>query len=219
MVYPVPTKYSNASELRAITLERLGKSLPEYGALPIPVVRLLVDQHLLLENIKRTTFRGKVELVDMSDSHSEFEEEEAASTLVYSDYSFATAPVYKAFEGFLVYLAEVFELPTEKYKHRIGGLYDWEVNKKDEDLIIKSLEVKLGKNREGKDRWRELSMVLRTYRHNPAHYSGDKIKTFEQAEDYARTIINTINQMVKFLIDKGVITSGTKDIDAIIEIN
>lgn len=219
MSYPIPNKYSIAAELRGIALDRIEKSIPEYGALPTPIVRLLVDQILLLESVKRTTFRAKVEFIDLFDNHSEFEDEEASSALIYHDYGFAIAPGYKAFEGFLFFLADVFSLPVKKYKHNIGGLYDWEVNKNDGELILKILEEKLGTDKEGKDRWRELGMTLRTYRHNPAHYLGDKIDTFQQAEDYARTIISTINQMVKFLLEKDIIHAGVKDIEEICKVS
>lgn len=159
-----------------------------------------------------------MEYIDLYDHTSEFEEQEAVSTIAYYDYSFVVAPAYKAFEGFLLFLARVFELPAEQYEHRIGGLYDWEANKKDKEIIIKALEAKLGTDREGKDRWSELSMTLRNYRHNPAHFSGDRIETFEQAEDYVRTIINIINQTVKFLVEKKVLSSGLVDTEAICKI-
>jgi hypothetical protein len=218
MSYPVSTAYSAAYELRALALDRLKKSLPECGSLPVPVTRLLVDQYLLSSTIRRTTLRGKIEAIDLSDNHSEFEEEESASSIIYNDYSFVVAPAYKAYEGFLLFLARIFKLPVEEYKHNIGGLYDWEVNKKHKEAILEALENKLGSDKEGKDRWRELNMVLRQYRHNPAHFSGDKIETFEQAEDYVRMIINTINQMTKYLMEKKVVYENYPEIEKICEI-
>lgn len=215
MPFELPTTYSAAFNLRAIALDRLSKSLPQYGAVPVPIMRLLVDQHLLLENLKKSIFLGKNELVDLDSYKSDFERHEEVASIVYSDFSFVVAPAYKAFEGFLIFIADRFGLPAEKYKHNIGGLYNWEANKKDKELIIEAIEKNLGIDREGKDRWRELNMVLRSYRHNPAHFSGDKISTFEQAEDYVRTIINTMNQTVKFLIEKKILYDGEQNTDAI----
>ncbi len=219
MAHMVPSKYSAASELRAIALGRVAKSLPCYGALPVPIMRLLVDEQLLLESVKRTTFKGKVEIIDLRGENTEYLDEEEPATIAYNDYSFVMAPAYKAFEGYLIFLSDTFGLPTETYKNRIGGLYDWEANAAAEKEIVEALEAKLGTDKEGKDRWRELSMVLRTYRHNPAHFLGDKVGTFEQAEDCAKAILNTINQMTKYLIDKEVLHDGDKEDEAICDVN
>lgn len=215
MAHPIADEYSNAYALRALAFRKLERSLSNCGALPVSVIRLLIDEYLLLETLNKTNILGKLEYVDLYDNHSEFDEKEATSKMIYNDYSFVIAPAYKAFEGFLLFIAKSFNLPVEKYEHNIGGLYDWEANKNEGDEILKALEGKLGNDKEGKDRWRELNMVLRTYRHNPAHYSGDKIETFEQAEDYVKTIINTINQMTNFVIKKGVIGSGSIELDEI----
>lgn len=219
MAYRIPNQHSNAYDIRAIALRKLEKSLPQIGALPIPITRLLVDEYLLLSTIKRTRVSGEEELIELSSGSSEFDEKVSISSLLYSDYSFVVAPAYKAFEGFLLFVAEEFELPVEEYKQNVGGLYNWEVNVKDKDKILAALESKLEKDKEGQDRWRELGMILRSYRHNPAHYSGDRIDSFEQAEDYVRTIINTMNQTLKYLVKKDVIYSGLIELDAICEPN
>lgn len=200
----------NREIIRSKFLYLLGKSIPTWQFLPVEVVNLLVDGGIVLKLIGAKHGQIKDDLIELSNEET-FDEEftEKFSSLFY-DYSFMIAPTYKAYEGYLGFIAKELQLPVEDFKHHIGGLYDWDRLEKDKKNILEKLKGKLGDDRDSKERWSLLNMILRQYRHNPAHFYGDLINSYEQAENYVKTIYSTINKTNRFFIDKKLIENKVR---------
>ena len=163
----------------------------------------LVDWLVLVESIKTSRFVGQAQYDDVTGE--QLGTPEALGRELYYDYAFVVAPAYKAYEGYLFLLAEKLGLKDpDDVVHSVGHLYD-------EDHLLKLKEeivTEIGKKLNTADteligQLTELKRVLQLYRHNPAHFLGDRINTFEKAENYGRTVLTVINQTTKhFLREK-----------------
>jgi len=128
------------------------------------------------------------------------------STLYY-DYSFLMAPAYKAFEGYLYLLAESLGLKKATQEiQNIGNLYDSEKIQRVKEEIVTETGEKIDKNdKDGMEIIDSLRRVLRHYRHNPAHFGGERIDTFQKAKNYVSMILAVINDTTKYFLSKGLI--------------
>ncbi len=202
----MPVK-SDEEQIREMEYHSLQKRLPDWQRIPRKIIELIIDQLILLHNIEKSHIVVRDELIDVIDHSRESYELNAEAKSIYDDYSFLIAPAYKAYEGYLIFIAEELGLPVQDYRAHIGGLYSWEESDTKRKKLIESIKGKLPKDGESVDRWRELGMVLRKYRHNPAHFSGDKIRTYEEAQGYILTIITTIDHMTRYLLAKGLLSA------------
>lgn len=168
------------------------------------IKNLLADWLLLIDSIRGKAFTQ--DIVYGSTGRILGRDSENLSNL-FNDYSFLVAPAYKAFEGYLYLLAEKLGVKTKEELDKtvnIGSCYNIEEIEKLKMEIISETGKKIDKNdREDMGKISELKRVLELYRHSPAHYGGERIDTFEKAENYGRTIIVTINETTKYFIKNG----------------
>jgi len=193
---------TDEAHVREMTFVSLKKRLRDWIRIPRDIVDLLIDNLILLQNIKLSVLVEHDEAIDVMNQQTNEFEVKAKSREIYFDYSFLIAPAYKAYEGYLYFIAEELGFSVEEYKHNIGGLYSWSDTDKQKSALIEQIKEKLSADTESIDRWRELGMILRKYRHNPSHYSGDRIQSYEEAEGYVLTIITTMDHMTRYLLDK-----------------
>lgn len=132
----------------------------------------------------------------------------------FNDFSFFTAPAYKALEGFLFQIANDLELPSSGNGNLAGSYYfDEEKIDKHINKLLRELDVaadnekKLSQyeKRDIKDRIREMRGFLRHYRHTPAHFHGESIDTLEKARRNIMTIYGTIDNTAKILLNADLI--------------
>lgn len=167
------------------------------------IERLLVDFLALEKEIANDFFVGE-RLHDNVTGRYRGQPEASASDIYY-DFSFVVSPAYRAYEGFLFLLAESLGLKRkQEIIQNIGRIYN------DDEIyqLKKEIITETGKKLDNKDKdllgiVSELKRVLELYRHNPAHYYGDRIDTLEKASNYGRTVLNVINLTTKTLIQKG----------------
>lgn len=127
----------------------------------------------------------------------------------YNDFSFITAPAYKAFEGFLFQLAEDLDLPSSGNPKFVGTYFDEEKVSKAIDKLLKELEnkaeneKKLNKQEKQhiKDMINEMKRFLYYYRHTPAHFHGEPINTVDRAMQNIMSMYRIINETVKTLLN------------------
>ena len=126
---------------------------------------------------------------------------------VYYDYSFLIAPAYKAFEGYLYLLAERLGLKKASEEiQNIGNLYESEkIERVKEELITETGEKIDKSDKDGMEILDGLRRALRHYRHNPAHFGGVRIDTFQKAKNYVSMIFAVINDTTKYFLSKGLI--------------
>ena len=182
----------------------LDKEVIEFLEKDAHIKNLLADWLLLIDSIRGKTFTQNVTYG--STGHIVGKDSANLSNL-FNDYSFLVTPAYKAFEGYLYLLAEKLGIKTKEEldrETRIGSCYDIEEIEKLKKEIVSETGKKIDKNdKEGVGRISELKRVLELFRHSPAHYRGERIDTFEKAENHARTILNTINETTKYFIENG----------------
>lgn len=132
----------------------------------------------------------------------------------FNDYSFYTAPAYKAFEGFLFQLAIDLKLPSSGNKDFVGTYFDENLVDKTIDSLLSELENKLEENNKMtnqekthiKDMVKEMKRFLVNYRHTPAHFHGEPLETIEKAEQNVLSMYRIIDETVKTLLKVGLIT-------------
>lgn len=126
----------------------------------------------------------------------------------FNDFSFYTAPAYKAFEGFLFQIAEDLELPSSGDPKFVGTYFDEEKVDKTIDKLIKELEQKAEKTTKLtkqeklhiKDMIKEMKRFLQHYRHTPAHFHGEPINTIEKARQNILSMYRIIDETSKTLL-------------------
>lgn len=126
----------------------------------------------------------------------------------FNDFSFFTAPAYKAFEGFLFQIAKDLNLPSSGEPKFVGTYFDEEKVDKTIDKLLKELEVKTEEEtklrREEKtfikDMIKEMKRFLYHYRHTPAHFHGELIDTIDKARQNILSMYRIINETVKTLL-------------------
>ena len=125
----------------------------------------------------------------------------------FNDYSFLTAPAYKALEGFLFQIAKDLNLPSSR-NNNVGGYYfDEQKRDKQIDKLLKELEnraesskLSTYEKRDIKDRIKEMKGFLQHYRHTPAHFFGEPIETVEKAHRNIMVIYSAIDNATKILL-------------------
>lgn len=130
----------------------------------------------------------------------------------FNDYSFLTAPAYKSLEGFLFQIAKDLNLPSSR-NNNVGGYYfdeqkiDKHVNKLLKELESRAENSKLSsyEKRDIKDRIKEMKGFLQHYRHTPAHFFGEPIKTVEKAHMNIMVIYNAIDNTAQILLKANLI--------------
>lgn len=135
----------------------------------------------------------------------------------YTDFSFLTAPAYKAFEGFLFQIAKELKLPAGKDEKLVGGYYykPEEVHKAIDGIIV-DLEKTSGKvtDKDRKDHLKavvsEMGRYLKRYRHAPSHYYGEPLTTKDKAWNHVHSIYNNINETVLILQESKLIKTPVK---------
>jgi len=132
----------------------------------------------------------------------------------FNDFSFITAPAYKALEGFLFQIAKDLVLPSFKSTTTVGAYYfDEEKIDRHIDKLLKELEKKadttpklsIYEKRDIKDRIKEMKGFLRNYRHTPAHFYGEPIDTVAKADINIKVIYSVIQNTTKILLKSGLI--------------
>lgn len=127
----------------------------------------------------------------------------------FNDYSFVTAPAYKALEGFLFQIAKDLKLPSSGNEKLAGSYYfDEEKIDKHIDKLLKELgdntqqQKALSKyeKRDIKDRIKEMKGFLQHYRHTPAHFYGEPIDTIEKAHRNIMIIYGAIDNTAQILL-------------------
>ncbi len=132
-----------------------------------------------------------------------------------NDFSFFTAPAYKALEGFLFQIAEDLQLLSAGKSNLVGSYYfdeekvDRHINKLLKELEQKTEGSKLStyEKRDVKDRIKEMKGFLQHYRHTPAHFLGESINTVEKADRNINTIYGVIDNLAKILLRAQLIKS------------
>src|SRR3989344_1794889 len=122
----------------------------------------------------------------------------------FSDFSFLTAPAYKAFEGFLFQIAKDLSLPSSGRTDFIGQYFDEGKVDKTIDMLIRELEkkgeasTKLGKQEKEniKDNVKEMKRFLLHYRHTPAHFHGEPMISVEKAKQITYGIYRIIDETI-----------------------
>jgi hypothetical protein len=126
-----------------------------------------------------------------------------------NDYSFLTAPAYKAFEGFLFQIARDLQLPSSGNPKFAGTYFDEEKVDKAINKLLKEFEQKAEKEKKLskqekdhiKDMVKEMKRFLYHYRHTPAHFDGEPIQTIEMAQQNVLSMYRIINETTKTLLD------------------
>ena len=132
----------------------------------------------------------------------------------FSDFSFLTAPAYKAFEGFLFQIAKDLDLPSSGDPKFVGTYFDEEKVDKTIDKLLKELEAKSEKEsklsrqekQHIKDMIKEMKRFLVHYRHTPAHFHGETMDTIEKAKQNTASMYRIINETVKVLLKVNLVT-------------
>ncbi|MGA2417703.1 MAG: hypothetical protein ABSF55_00450 [Candidatus Staskawiczbacteria bacterium] len=131
----------------------------------------------------------------------------------FNDFSFFTAPAYKAFEGFLFQIAKDLNLPSSGNPKFVGTYFDEEKVDETIDNLLKELgnktkESKTLDNEEKmhiKDMVNEMKRFLHYYRHTPAHFDGEPIDTIDKARQNILSMYRIISETVKTLMKAGLI--------------
>jgi len=171
------------------------------------ITSLLTDYLVLVDTIATRTLSGKP--LHNRDTGRYIGTPKINAAEVFSDYSFLIAPIYKAFEGYLFLLANSIGLKTkDEIIKNIGGCYDEEKIIQIKREIVTETGNRIDKaDKEGIGRLSELKRVLEQYRHNPAHFLGNTLDTFQKATNYGGAILTAINETTKFFLERGDITS------------
>ena len=133
----------------------------------------------------------------------------------FNDFSFFTAPAYKALEGFLFQIADDLKLPSAG-NAKLAGSYYFDEEKMDQhiDKLLEELDNAADsednlsdyEKRDIKDRIREMRGFLQRYRNTPAHFYGESIDTLEKARRNIMTIYGAIDNTTKILLKAKLIT-------------
>lgn len=132
----------------------------------------------------------------------------------FNDFSFLTAPAYKAFEGFLFQIATDLKLPSSGNPKFVGTYFDEELVDKTINKLIKELEQKTDteakltrdEKRHIKDMVAEMNRFLHNYRHTPAHFHGDPMTSIERASQNILSMYRIMNETIKTLLNAKLIT-------------
>lgn len=208
MAHPItePPELNSPFPIRKREYSLLSKLFPYWNNLDQQLVNLLIDQLILLRNLRRSTL-SELTTVDVGNGFTQQAKTTVSGSNLYEDYSFVVAPMYKAFEGFLVFLAKELKLFDKGYEHRIGGLYSWKDENEQREIVVTKIKEKLENDTDLIDLWRELGTILRRYRASPAHYGGDTIYSYEEADGHVKAMFIVMHHAMRRLIQKGLLTN------------
>lgn len=131
---------------------------------------------------------------------------------IFTDYSFFTAPTYKAFEGYLFQIAGDLNLPSGKPDY-VGTYFDEEKVASTIDSLIEELEssttnnekLSIEERKHIKDMVSEMKRFLFHYRHTPAHFHGESISTIQMAVQNSLSMYRIIRETTKTLLKANLI--------------
>lgn len=171
------------------------------------IVNLLTDYLVLIDVITGRTLTGapRYRLSGRLIGKPQIGASEA-----FSDYSFLIAPIYKAFEGYLFLLANSLGLKTkDEIITNVGSCYDEEkITKMKKEIVTETGNLIEKTDKEGIGKISELKRVLEQYRHNPAHFLGSNLDTFQKATNYGGAILTAINEATRYFLQRGDIEVG-----------
>lgn len=130
------------------------------------------------------------------------------------DYSYLIMPAFKALEGTMLQIGRELGFDLEKYDYSVGGIFSQEnLNRYYDEVFDKIKTINENKKLDIKQWLDNSRRILRSLRHNPAHYGGDT-KGFEEAYIDGEAILFTIKNIVLAIIDTGLVTqSGNRKED------
>lgn len=132
-----------------------------------------------------------------------------------SDYSYLIVHAFKALEGFLLQVARNLGIDPKEYDYKIGQMLQEEnVERLYKDIISKLEKVDKEKKLDIKIWLNNARIMLKSYRHTPAHYLGAKIPTYEKAIHSGDYILETIDRMGIGLLEAGLLKKS-QDLEAI----
>lgn len=117
------------------------------------------------------------------------------------DYSYLIMPAFKALEGTMLHIGLKLGFDIEKYQYKTGRIFSEEnLEKYYADVLDKITTLDEEKRLDIKQWLDNVRRILKSLRHNPAHYNGEW-KTFEKAFLDGDMILSTINYMCLALIE------------------
>ncbi len=117
------------------------------------------------------------------------------------DYSVVIAPLFKALEGSMIFIAEELKLGLDKPWQVGRALNEKQLKKYFEDVLDKLKGIDKNKKLEIKIWLTNCETFLTQYRHNPAHYGNEIIIEYEKIVQKTETIFETINELIKRLLE------------------
>ena len=124
------------------------------------------------------------------------------------DYSYLIMPTFKALEGTTLQIGRELGFDIEKYKYKTGIIFNEEnLEKYYEDVLNKAEDLDEEKKLDIKQWLDGIRRLLKSLRHNPAHYNGD-VKLFEQAFIEGDTILFNIKNICLAFIESDLVTKG-----------
>ena len=201
-------KIINAAEgtIRTTAFHKLTNRLEMWEYINGEILTRLVDQELLFMMIRGKAITEKHVLEDMFDGSEEEYVAKALAADIFFDYSFLINPSSKAFEGFLFFLAEKFKLPNiEDPNAHIGKYFSWHKIDKEKQAIIDELERNFQGDKRARRHWEHLSSAYESFRNDPMHFKGDVIRTVEKAETVYHSMLNAIDGIIKYIVEKEII--------------
>jgi hypothetical protein len=167
------------------------------------ITELLIDYLVLLDALGARTLSGTP--LYNRDTGRGIGTPKIGASEAFSDYSFLIAPIYKAFEGYLFLLAQSLGLKSkDQIITSIGSCYDEEkITNMKMEIMTETGNLIQKKDKEGLGKITELKRVLEQYRHNPAHFMGSTLDTFQKATDYGGAIFTAINETTNFFLQRG----------------
>lgn len=128
-----------------------------------------------------------------------------------SDYSYLITPAFKALEGTLLEIGKELGLNIEKYKHKIGVIFNEDNLEKYYSEVLDKIEHITKENKVDIKQWLDgAKRILKSLRHTPAHYEGEAKDNLTKAFLSGDLIISTINEMCHVLIQNRLFPSIIK---------
>ena len=128
-----------------------------------------------------------------------------------TDYSYLITPAFKALEGTLLEIGKELKLNIQKYKHKVGALFNEEDLEKYYNEVLEKIEHITEENKIDIKQWLDnAKRILKSLRHTPAHYEGEVKENLTKAFLSGDLIISTINEMCHVLIQNRLFPSILK---------
>lgn len=129
-----------------------------------------------------------------------------------SDYSFVTTPAFKALEGTLIQIAKELGFEAEKYRFKIGVVFDDKNIELFYEDVIKKIENITNEQKLDIKIWlNDIQKKLKHFRHSPAHFTGEGKSNYAQAFMLGDQILADINELCYVLITSGLLKIPEKN--------